>query len=65
MPEHRTCFLLYLAPSWLTSICVSRQITYLDEYYLTGHEMDVLRRCAADVAAQVPAGAVVMELGSG
>ncbi|KFH42389.1 hypothetical protein ACRE_068860 [Hapsidospora chrysogenum ATCC 11550] len=40
-------------------------ITYLDEYYLTNHEIDVLEAYAEEMAAQVPAGAMVVELGSG
>jgi uncharacterized SAM-dependent methyltransferase len=41
------------------------QITYLDEYYLTNCEIDVLRRFATDMASKIPDGAVVVELGSG
>jgi EasF-like predicted methyltransferase len=41
------------------------QITYLDEYYLTNCEIDVLRRYATDMASKIPDGAVVVELGSG
>lgn len=41
------------------------QITYLDEYYLTNHEIDILEAHAKDMAAQVPSGAMIMELGSG
>lgn len=41
------------------------KITYLDEYYLTNHEIDVLEAYAEEMAAQVPAGAMVVELGSG
>jgi EasF-like predicted methyltransferase len=40
-------------------------ITYLDEYYLTNCEIDVLRRYATDMASKIPDGAVVVELGSG
>lgn len=41
------------------------QITYLDEYYLTNHEISILEAHARDMAAKVPSGAVVVELGSG
>ncbi|KAI9897777.1 hypothetical protein N3K66_007633 [Trichothecium roseum] len=41
------------------------EITYLDEYYLTNHEINVLERSAAEMARKIPNGAVVVELGSG
>ncbi|KAK3318271.1 C-type lectin protein [Apodospora peruviana] len=41
------------------------RITYLDEYYLTSDEIDVLRSSAADIAKSIPAGAMIIELGSG
>lgn len=41
------------------------QITYLDEYYLTGYEMELLRQASAELASAIPAGAMVVELGSG
>lgn len=41
------------------------QITYLEEYYLTNYEIQVLRRSAADIARAIPAGALLVELGSG
>lgn len=47
---------------WLT---LMNQITYLDEYYLTNNEINVLTRHAADIASQIPSGAIVVELGSG
>ncbi|KAK7217369.1 hypothetical protein V2G26_005372 [Clonostachys chloroleuca] len=40
-------------------------ITYLDEYYLTNYEIDVLKTSATDMASKVPTGAIVVELGSG
>ena len=40
-------------------------ITYLDEYYLTGTEIKVLERHASDIAAEVPSDSVLLELGSG
>ncbi|KAK5955661.1 hypothetical protein OHC33_003302 [Knufia fluminis] len=40
-------------------------ITYLDEYYLTNAEIDVLTRHADAVVEHVPAGARIVELGSG
>uniref|UniRef100_A0A0B7JM92 Histidine-specific methyltransferase SAM-dependent domain-containing protein n=1 Tax=Bionectria ochroleuca TaxID=29856 RepID=A0A0B7JM92_BIOOC len=40
-------------------------ITYLDEYYLTNYEIDVLKTSATDMASNVPTGAIVVELGSG
>ncbi|KAK8051383.1 hypothetical protein PG993_002768, partial [Apiospora rasikravindrae] len=41
------------------------QITYLEEYYLTNYEIQVLRRSAAAVAKSIPSGSMVVELGSG
>lgn len=41
------------------------QITYLEEYYLTNFEIEVLERHAAEIAEAIPAGSMVIELGSG
>ncbi|KAI1344598.1 C-type lectin protein [Xylariaceae sp. FL0016] len=41
------------------------KITYLEEYYLTNHEIEVLHRSAASFAERVPSGSMVIELGSG
>lgn len=41
------------------------QITYLDEYYLTGDEIQVLEKHAAQIAERIPDNAMVVELGSG
>ncbi|KAI5868641.1 C-type lectin protein [Durotheca rogersii] len=41
------------------------EITYLEEYYLTNHEIQVLRRSATAVAKAIPSGSLVLELGSG
>ncbi|OTB00076.1 hypothetical protein M426DRAFT_244532 [Hypoxylon sp. CI-4A] len=41
------------------------EITYLEEYYLTNYEIQVLRRSATAIARIVPSGSVVVELGSG
>lgn len=46
-------------------LTLMNQITYLDEYYLTNNEINVLTRHAADIASQIPSGAIVVELGSG
>ncbi|KAJ6444892.1 ADP-ribosylation factor family protein [Purpureocillium lavendulum] len=40
-------------------------ITYLDEYYLTNYEIELLKRSSAELARKIPAGAMVIELGSG
>lgn len=40
-------------------------ITYLDEYYLTNQEIDVLEKYATRIAERIPDGAVLLELGSG
>ena len=41
------------------------EITYLDEYYLTNAEIDVLESYADKIAERIPRGAQVIELGSG
>lgn len=41
------------------------RITYLDQYYLTGHEIQVLTEHADQIADRIPNGALVVELGSG
>jgi uncharacterized SAM-dependent methyltransferase len=41
------------------------QITYLDEYYLTNDEIELLEKNAAELASKFPAGAMLIELGSG
>lgn len=43
----------------------SPQITYLDEYYLTNDEIEVLTSDAADIVKGIPSGAMLIELGSG
>ncbi|KAF5018483.1 hypothetical protein F66182_9537 [Fusarium sp. NRRL 66182] len=40
-------------------------ITYLDEYYLTNYEIELLKRSSAEIASQIPEGSMVIELGSG
>ncbi|KAK2616840.1 Ergothioneine biosynthesis protein 1 [Conoideocrella luteorostrata] len=40
-------------------------ITYLDEYYLTGYEIELLEKYSVEIAAKVPDGAMLIELGSG
>ena len=40
-------------------------ITYLDEYYLTNAEIEVLNSHADEIAQQIRAGSLVIELGSG
>ena len=40
-------------------------ITYLDEYYLTNAEIEVLERYAVDIARSVASGSQIVELGSG
>ncbi|KAI1265542.1 C-type lectin protein [Xylariaceae sp. FL1019] len=41
------------------------KITYLEEYYLTNAEIQVLERSAADIAENISFGSLVIELGSG
>ncbi|GAB0137565.1 hypothetical protein EsDP_00005825 [Epichloe bromicola] len=40
-------------------------ITYLDEYYLTGYEIELLKKHSVEIAAKIPHGAILIELGSG
>ncbi|KAK0715633.1 C-type lectin protein [Lasiosphaeris hirsuta] len=40
-------------------------ITYLEEYYLTNDEIEVLRSSAVEMVKSIPSGAMVIELGSG
>ncbi|KAK6501916.1 hypothetical protein TWF481_009735 [Arthrobotrys musiformis] len=40
-------------------------ITYVDDYYLTNAEIEVLSTYADEIAARVPNGALLIELGSG
>jgi L-histidine Nalpha-methyltransferase / hercynylcysteine S-oxide synthase len=40
-------------------------ITYLDEYYLTNAEIEVLEKHARDIAERIPGGSRLVELGSG
>lgn len=41
------------------------EISYLDEYYLTNAEIEVLREHAINLATMIPKGCIVLELGSG
>ncbi|TGZ84454.1 hypothetical protein EX30DRAFT_352885 [Ascodesmis nigricans] len=41
------------------------EITYLDEYYLTNTEIEILEKYARDMAERVQNGTVIVELGSG
>jgi L-histidine Nalpha-methyltransferase / hercynylcysteine S-oxide synthase len=41
------------------------KITYLDEYYLTNAEIDVLSNYADEIAKRIRPGGIVVELGSG
>lgn len=41
------------------------KITYLEQYYLTNAEIEVLETCADKIAERVRPGSVVVELGSG
>ncbi|CAM1503087.1 Fc.00g078630.m01.CDS01 [Cosmosporella sp. VM-42] len=41
------------------------KITYLDEYYLTDYEIEVLKQSSMEIARKIPDGSMVIELGSG
>jgi L-histidine Nalpha-methyltransferase / hercynylcysteine S-oxide synthase len=40
-------------------------ITYLDDYYVTNAEIEILERHAGDIAQRIPEGSRLVELGSG
>jgi hypothetical protein len=42
-----------------------KQITYLEEYYLTNAEINVLQTSSDSIAEAIPSGSMVVELGSG
>ncbi|KAK2624399.1 hypothetical protein QTJ16_006349 [Diplocarpon rosae] len=44
---------------------IFEQITYLEEYYLTNAEIEVLQASARKIAEAIPSGSMVVELGSG
>lgn len=44
---------------------IFERITYLDQYYLTGAEIEVLEKHADSIAARIPDNALIVELGSG
>ncbi|KAK6544139.1 hypothetical protein TWF694_000846 [Orbilia ellipsospora] len=44
---------------------IFEEITYTDDYYLTNAEIEVLTTYATEIAARIPDGAVLVELGSG
>lgn len=41
------------------------EITYLDEYYLTNNEIELLTGHAKEIARRVPDNSIIVELGSG
>jgi L-histidine Nalpha-methyltransferase / hercynylcysteine S-oxide synthase len=41
------------------------KITYLEEYYLTNTEIEVLETYAERMAERIPSGSILVELGSG
>ena len=41
------------------------EITYLDEYYLAGEEIELLENHASDIAHEIAPNSVLIELGSG
>jgi uncharacterized SAM-dependent methyltransferase len=48
-----------------TGLKLFEQITYLDQYYLTGEEICLLEKFADRIAERIPNNALVVELGSG
>ncbi|KAI9883040.1 MAG: hypothetical protein M1823_005190 [Watsoniomyces obsoletus] len=48
-----------------TGLKLFEKITYLDEYYLTNNELEVLRTYADAIAQRIHPGTIMLELGSG
>jgi uncharacterized SAM-dependent methyltransferase len=46
-------------------VLTRKKITYLDEYYLTNAEINVLQKSADSIAKAIPSDSMVVELGSG
>ncbi|KAF5672202.1 tRNA-specific adenosine deaminase [Fusarium heterosporum] len=44
---------------------IFENITYLDEYYLTNYEIEILRKSSVEIASKIPEDSMVIELGSG
>ncbi|KAG6013106.1 hypothetical protein E4U54_007077 [Claviceps lovelessii] len=44
---------------------IFEQVTYLDEYYLTNYEIELLKKHSGEIVAKVPDGSMLIELGSG
>lgn len=44
---------------------IFEEITYLDEYYLTNDEIEVLKSNATNIAQSIRPGSMIIELGSG
>lgn len=44
---------------------IFEDITYLDEYYLTNTEIEILSQYAASMASRIEDGGIIVELGSG
>ncbi|KAF4979752.1 hypothetical protein FZEAL_4109 [Fusarium zealandicum] len=60
-PRKLPTLLLYNEPG----LQLFEDITYLDEYYLTNYEIEVLKKASAEIARRTPEGSMVIELGSG
>ena len=48
-----------------TGLRLFEEITYLEQYYLTGQEIAILEEYADRIADRIPDGAQIVELGSG
>ncbi len=48
-----------------TGLKLFEKITYLDEYYLTNNELEVLSTYADEIAQRIHPGTMMLELGSG
>lgn len=59
--KHLTTLLLYDEPG----LKLFEEITYLEEYYPTNAEIEVLEEYAGQIAACIPQDSIVLELGSG
>ncbi|KAK6428528.1 hypothetical protein LTR95_015330 [Oleoguttula sp. CCFEE 5521] len=65
VPEGRQKTLPTLLLYDATGLQIFEEITYLEEYYLTGQEIEVLERNADEIATNIEQNSVLLELGSG
>jgi hypothetical protein len=66
MSEDCSCLRKWVSSGDVNNFHANRkQITYLEEYYLTNSEINVLQTSSDNIAKAIPSGSMVVELGSG